>query len=201
MKSILLIIVSVLMLTLSGYAQNQLQAFGKYTEGGEVTPDVNFFGYAKKLDSAGKFQVTYFALIEPGKKGKLGQEDTPGWGEGMVGLSAKLFPWCELGVMFGLETVPSTWRGAASIWLGQGKYSFYTCVEKGIGTGNWWYKSVATYTANPNFSFGAMSWRYSGTGPYFKYTHTKSGLGLWVNPVRDFEFQKNRVLIGVDLNF
>ncbi len=189
MKTLILIIVSVLMLSLSGYSQNQLQAFGKYTEGGEVTPDINFFGYATKLDSAGKFQVTYFALVEPG------------WAEGMIGLSAKTADWLELGVMFGIETVPSIWRGAASVWMGKGKYSFYTCVEKGKGADNWWYKSVATYTANPNISFGAMSWRYSGTGPYFKYTHTKSGLGLWVNPVRDFEFQKYRVLIGVDLNF
>ncbi len=101
--------------------------------------------------------------------------------------------------MFGIETNPALYRLSGSIFMGNDKIAFYTCLEKGDGRDNWWYKSVLGYSPNKHLSFGAMSWRYNGTGVFLKYNHSKSGLSIWLNPAYDFEFKAKRLTLGLDI--
>ncbi|MFZ4648919.1 MAG: hypothetical protein ACOYMB_04840 [Patescibacteria group bacterium] len=175
----LLVAVSIFQ-TVSG----QIQIFGKYTENGAIEPDFNVFGYGPKLDSLGKFKISYFALVEEK------------WAEGLIGVSYSPTKWCELGLQVGIETISSLYRTSGSVWIGNDKVSFFTCVERGIGADNWWYKSTVAYTFNKNVSLGLLSWRYNGTGVIAKYTI--NGVSVWVNPAYDFEIKVKRLTVGLD---
>lgn len=176
-----------MLIAVTTVAMSQVQIFGKYTaETGKTEPDINIFGYGPRLDSAAKLKITYFALVEKT------------WAEALVGIAYSPAPWCEIGIMIGLETVPSAYRLSSSIWLGNDKTSFSACVEKGDGRDNWWYKSTAAYNLNANWSAGLMSWRYNGTGVFVKYT-TNRKLSFWANPAYDLEFNQKRLTVGVDI--
>lgn len=170
----------------------QVQMFGKYTHEGRVEPDINIFGYAGPKTS--KVKLSYFSLVEKS------------WAEGLVGVSYSPFTYLELGLMGGIETslpaVPNgaaLYRGAGSLWMGNDKISFYTCFEKGEGKGDWWYKSTAGYSLDKKLSLGLMSWRYNGTGVFFKHTEPESGISIWVNPAYDLEFKEKRITVGIDI--
>jgi hypothetical protein len=163
----------------------QIQIFGKYTENGKIEPDFNVFGYGAKLDTGGQFKISYFFLVEEK------------WAEGLVGFSYTPTKWCELSLQIGIETVSSLYRTSSSIWLGNNKVSFFTCIEKGVGHDNWWYKSTLEYSLNKSVSLGLISWRYNGTGVSLKYT--LNGVSVWVNPAYDLEFKVKRFTIGLNL--
>jgi hypothetical protein len=185
MKKILVVIV--ILLSFSAASFSQIQIFGKYTDGKEIEPDINVFNYGPKIDSAGKFKITYFALVEKA------------WAEGLIGVSYSPTKWCELGLMFGLESTPSLYRFSGSIWMGNDHLAFATCLEKGDGADNWWYKSTLSYSPNKKLALGLMSWRYNGTGVFLKYNFTKPGLSLWANPAYDLEFKAKRLTVGLDI--
>ena len=163
MKKILVLII-VLSCAITGFSQ--IQIFGKYTAGKKIEPDINIFNYGPKLDTAGKIKITYFALVEKA------------WAEGLIGISYTPSKWCELGLMFGLESNPALYRLSGSIWLGDDKIAFATCMEKGDGSDNWWYKSTLGYSPSKKFTCGLMSWRYNGTGIFLQYNNVKHGLSF-----------------------
>lgn len=180
------ILFSVLLLIIVISAFSQIQLFTKFTENGQVEPDINFFGYGQKLNQTGSLKLTYFALVERA------------WAEGLVGVSYSPISWCELGIMGGIETIPSAYRGAASIYLTNKKISFSTCLEKGIGVDNWWYKSFILYSVNKKVSVGVMSWRFNVTGPYLEY-FTNKGISFWTNFGTDFETKEKRAIVGLNI--
>jgi hypothetical protein len=180
----LVIILTLAILTLPMFSQ--IQMFGKYTPKGTIEPDINVFSYAKKLDSVGIFKLTYFALVEKS------------WAEGLIGISYQPKKWCELGLMFGIETSPAIYRISSSIWLSGDKTSFSACLEKGDGSDNWWYKGVLKRNLGEKFALGLISWRYNGTGLLLEYK-TKNSLVFWLNPAYDTEFQVNRLTAGIDI--
>lgn len=174
----------VILLSVSSFSQ--IQMFGKYTPKGTIEPDINVFGYAKKLDSTGTFKLSYFALVEES------------WAEGLIGISYSPTKWCELGLMLGIESVPTLYRVSTSIWLGANKTSFAACFEKGDGKDNWWYKSTLKQELGERFALGLISWRYNGTGLLLEYK-TKHDLVFWLSPAYDIEFAENRLVIGMDI--
>lgn len=180
-----------LLVALLGFATisfSQVQIFGKYTPGGSVEPDINIFGYAGKINESGTLKLTYFALVEKA------------WAEALVGISYSPTKWCELGLQAGIESAPSIYRFCGSVFLAlSSKTTFFTCVEKGDGRNNWWYKSTLSYCPKEKFSFGLMSWRYNGTGIFLKHTFMKDKFGLWVNPAYDLEFKTERFTVGLDI--
>jgi len=101
--------------------------------------------------------------------------------------------------MFGLETAPSIYRLSGSVYLGNDHVFFSTCLEKGDGRNNWWYKSALGYSPSKKFSLGLISWRYNGTGIFLKYNATKPGVSFWINPAYDLEFKTQRLTIGMDI--
>ncbi len=165
---------------------SQIQVFTKYTDGGQVEPDINFFGYGPELNKTGSVKLSYFGLVEKA------------WAEGLLGVSYSPVKWCELGLMGGIETNPNIWRTSVSASLNSKKLSFSTCWELGGGHNNWWQKTVLGYTLNEQFQVGLMSWRFNGTGPFIKYS-TSNGINLWVQPGYDFEFGKKKLVVGVDV--
>ncbi|MCX6795600.1 MAG: hypothetical protein NT165_02670 [Candidatus Falkowbacteria bacterium] len=182
----LVMLVSLFIVSLNSFAQ--IQVFEKIAKGAKPAIDINFFGYGKIDTSANaKFKMTYFALVEEK------------WAEGLVGVSYTPVKWCEIGLSAGIESVSSLYRVSASIWLGNDKFSFFSCVEKGEGRDNWWYKSVANYNVNKNISLGLMSWRYNNTGLFLKYNNVRFGVSPWVNVGRDLEFGINRISYGLDI--
>lgn len=177
-----------MMMAFSVVSFSQIQMFAKFTPGESVSPDINIFGYAGKINKSGTLQLTYFALVEKS------------WAEGLIGVSYAPVKWCELGFQVGIETTPSLFRLCGSVFLAlSDKATFFTCVEKGKGDDNWWYKSTLSYCPKEKFSFGLMSWRYNGTGIFLKHTFLKGKLGLWINPAYDFEFKTERFTIGLDI--
>ena len=183
MKKILFFVV-ITILSLSSFSQTQI-----YLRSGEnisAQPDINFFGYGKKLNKSGTLKMSYFALVEKS------------WAEGLIGLSYSPTSWCELGIMGGIETNPNIYRGSASICLTGKKFSFSTCIERGGGNDNWWYKTTALYSASKKLTVGLMSWRFNATGPYAEYSVSKA-ISIWSNPGYDLEAKEKRFIIGLNI--
>jgi len=186
MKNILAFLVAMIGFSILSVAQIQL--FAKFTPGESVSPDINIFGYAGKINKSGSLKLTYFALVEKS------------WAEGLIGISYAPAKWCELGLQVGIESAPSVYRVSGSVFLAlNSKTTFFTCMEKGDGKNNWWYKSTLSYCPKEKFSFGLMSWRYNGTGVFLKHTFLKGKLGLWINPAYDLEVKTERFTVGLDI--
>ncbi len=176
------------LLSFSSYSQ-QLQIFGRYTFGGKVVPDINYFG-TKKLPKG--FGISYFLLVEPG------------WAEAYVGPTYSPKPWISIGLSAGIEQNKHIFRGAGSLWLGHKKTSFLFLWEKGFGKGNYWYRATLSYQAEPSFSVGITAWRFAGIGPIFTYEIPKSDIKIWVMPAYDLEIKdihtNTRLVFGMNLN-
>lgn len=186
MKKVIALVIA--LIGFSILATAQVQMFVKFTPGEQMSPDINIFGYAGKINKTGSLKLTYFALVEKS------------WAEALVGISYTPAKWCELGLQVGIESAPSLYRISGSVFLAlNSKTTFFTCVEKGDGANNWWYKSTLAYCPKEKFSFGLMSWRYNCTGVFIKHTFLKGKLGLWVNPGYDLEFKTERLTVGLDI--
>lgn len=181
----------ILILILLGFTAHsqQLQVFGRYTLGGKVVPDVNYYG-TKELPKG--FGISYFLLVEPG------------WAEAYVGPTYSPKPWISIGLSAGIEQNKPLFRGAGSLWLGHKKTSFLFLWEKGFGKGNYWYKATLSYQAQPSFAIGLVAWRFTGIGPIFTYEIPKSDIRLWVAPTYDLEVKdvhtNTRIVFGINLN-
>jgi hypothetical protein len=179
------LIVLLTALILSAVSFSQVQLFGTYTEGGSINPDINVFGYGPSFGSDEKFKLTYFILAEKN------------WAEGIVGVNYSPQKWIEFGLGVGIEQNPALYRVAANVWMGSGKFSFFTWIEKGDGRDNYWYKTVLGYSLSKRFSLEMIGWRFNGSGLSLKTNF--NNFSLWVFPAYDLEFDKKRITLGIDI--
>lgn len=178
------LIITLVLVIVSISVSAQVEVYGRYTSGGNVQPNINFFGVKKISD---KLNLTYFALVE----------ET--WSEALVGVAYSPKKWLELGLSTGIEHNPAILRFGGSIWIGKGKTSFLTLLEQGKGKDNYWYKISLTRNLSETVSLGAMAWRFHGLGPIVKYTPKKSDLTFWTLPAYDPEFKAKRLMVGVSI--
>lgn len=179
-KTICLFVMTFLAITL--YAQ--VEVYTRINTDRTIEPDLNIYG-TKKISSKMKF--TYFALLEEN------------WSEGLLGCEYSPTSWISLGLSTGIEHNPTIYRFAGSLWIGKGKMSLLSLCEKGDGSDNYWYKTVAGYKHSDMWTIGAVAWRYHGVGPIVKYTPKKSDLTLWVMPAYDTESRTKRAIVGLSL--
>ena len=180
MKSLFFTLV-VLFFSLSLSAQ--IEVYGRYTKGGSIEPDINFYG-SKKISQSWK--VTYFALVEST------------WSEALIGLTYVPNDWLEIGLSSGVEHNPAICRFASNLWIGKNNTSLTVLLEKGSGSDNYWYKTDVSEKLSEKFTVGLMAWRFHGVGPMVKFTPAKS-LTYWIYPTYDFEYKAQRLSIGVDI--
>jgi hypothetical protein len=188
MKKVLFIIaVAIIAVVNSTTAQTTFQYFAKVSPEGNVSGhDINIY-YARPFSSdtaklASKFKFTAFALVEQG------------WAEAFAGVAYAPASWVEVGLGFGLEQNPALYRFCGSVWMGKGDFSFFTVVEKGDGTDNWWYKTNLKYSVK-KFAFGLQSWRYQVSGPLVEYSPVKA-ITLWGMFGRDLESAQQPLITG-----
>jgi len=74
--------------------------------------------------------------------------------------------WLELSANAGIENYNKPFRGGASIWIGQDKWSIISIQEDG-GSGHW-QKNVGKYYIKPTFAIGGLQQTYIGAGPYIE---------------------------------
>lgn len=177
---IVLFILTILSLNLF----SQLSVYSRYTKGGKVEMNINFYG-TKKISE--KVNLTLFTLVERT------------WAEAQVGISYSPKEWISFGASTGIEQNPALYRFGAFVWLGKGKTSFLSLWEKGDGTDNYWYNSTISYKTSEKFTFALRAWRYHGVGPVATYTVKKLDSKLWLMPAYDFESDKQRVMLGVSV--
>lgn len=177
-------ILILLLVSLPFLVQAQLETYGRYTAGGSVEPNVNYFG-ARKITQ--KISLTFFGLIE--------QE----WSEALIG--ATYFPSKSFSVnaSAGIEQGTHKPRYSASIWTGKGKTSLLVWGELGSGKDNYLYKINLFHKYSEQFTFGATAWTKHGIGPNFRYTIPKLLSTIWLMPAYDFQTGKSRVMVGVSV--
>ena len=133
-------------------------AQGKVSGSVEVQNVLSESGVVPQLDAyvhgplSGKIGWTVWMLV------------SKSWSEGLFGVTYAPAKWIEVSASAGLESNKSPFRGAASIWMGSGKYSFVSLHEKG-GSGRWM-KNVATYEVNKTLTVGVLQQSFVGVGPY-----------------------------------
>ena len=167
----------------------QLQMYGRYTLGGKVVPDWNYYG-TKDLPKG--FGLSYFLLVEPS------------WAEAYIGPTYSPKPWISIGLSAGIEQNKPLFRGAGSLWLGKDDISFLALWEKGFGKGNYWYKMTLNCQVHPSFAIGFVAWRFHGIGPIFTYEIPKTDIKLWMVPAYDLEvsdpIRSTKIVFGLNLN-
>jgi len=89
-----------------------------------------------------------------------------GWSEAYVGPTYAPADWVEFSLSVGVESDPSTFRYAGSVWMGRGRWALLSIHEDG-GSG-YWYKYLGTYRLNESAALGVFSQRSVGTGPYLE---------------------------------
>ena len=188
MKKVIVLFIAIITLSISATAQMTLQTYTRINIQSDgkvnVEPDVNIYGQ-KFLTKNEKVGIWGFALVEKG------------WAEAYGGLLYSPAKWVEITVGAGIEQCPGLYRLSANVCMFGKGFTFLLATEKGEGADNWWYKSILKYQVK-NWNFGVMSWRFHGTGPLVEYAPAKR-INIWVNPVRDFEFNETRVVLGVDV--
>lgn len=161
----------------------QLSIFTSYnSKSNTVSPCATIFG-TKPISE--KISFTYFALVNQN------------WAETYIGLNYHPVKWMSLGLSAGIEQNPALYRTGASLWLGHGKMSFLTLLEKGDGPNNYWYKSTLAYKASDKLSLGLRAWRYTGLGPVAEYS--VKDLKFWVMPAYDLEVETSKLVVGIDI--
>ena len=181
MKTILVI----LLICMPLLAHAQLEAYGRYTAGGAVEPNVNYSG-TKKITE--KISLTFFGLVEQK------------WSEALIGATYSPSKSLILGASAGIEHGTSSPRFGASLWTGKGKTSFAILGELGSGKDNYLYKANLFHQYTNVFTLGATAWRFHGVGPNFRFTIPKLASTIWSMPAYDFEADKAKFIIGVSLN-
>ena len=201
MKKIL-IAMAIMTISLASFSQDEkpdgytlVQNYWLRTEGAQsqTLHDFNVF-MTGKLFGSKKLSFTGFFLSEKS------------WFEQLVGVDYAPNNWLSIGLSGGIENNPALYRLGASLWLGKGKMSWLTCLEKGDGGQNYWYKSTLAIETAKHFTAGILIQRFAGLGPYFEYhvaSKVSSGLRLapWLTPLYDLETGTGRVMAGFDFKF
>lgn len=166
-------------------ATAQVEIYNRISADKEPEYDINVFGY-KNIDTASQFKLFYFALVEKT------------WAECYSGFSYTPLPYLEVCFGLGIEQNAALYRLGGSLCLFNNNFSFLAAGEKGDGSDNYWYKLKLLYSLFDNkLQVGAMSWRYHGAGPVIQFNY--KDVVIWVNPVRDLEFDIDRLVVGLDL--
>jgi len=174
-----------LFISLPFLAQAQLETYGKYTAGGSVEPNINYFG-SKKITE--KISLTFFGLIEQK------------WSEALIGAGYSPSNSFSIGASIGIEHGTNSPRFGAGIRTGKGKTSFSVLGELGNGKDNYLYKANLFYKYADQFTLGVTAWRFHGAGPNFRFTIPKLASTIWTMPAYDFEANKSKLMIGVNVN-
>ena len=181
MKKVLVLVLA----SLPFLAEAQLETYGRYTAGGSVEPNINYFR-AKKITE--KISLTFFGLVEQK------------WSEALIGATyspSKLF---NIGASAGIEHGTNSPRFGASIWTGKGKTSFSILWELGSGQDNYLYKANLFHKCSDQLTLGVTAWRFHGLGPNFRFTIPKLSSTIWAMPAYDFEANKSKLMLGVSMN-
>jgi hypothetical protein len=178
-------ILTFLLVSVPFLVQAQLEAYGRYTAGGSVEPNVNYSG-SKKITE--RISLTFFGLIEQK------------WSEALIGAKYALSNSLSIGASTGIEQGTNSPRFGASLWTGKGKTSFLILGELGSGKSNYLYKANLFHKYTDQFTLGITAWRFHGAGPNFRYTIPKFSSTIWSMPAYDFEANEPKLMIGVSVN-
>ncbi|NCN99611.1 hypothetical protein GW920_00565 [Candidatus Falkowbacteria bacterium] len=170
-----------ILLLVSSVSFAQVSVFTKYSDG-KLAPCATIFG-TKPIND--KVSFTYFALV------------SEKWAETMLGVAYSPISWAQIGLNCGFEQNPALFRVGGSIWLGKGKTSFLTLLEKGDGQDNYWYKSTLAYKATSSLSLGVRAWRFNGVGPLVEYK--VKDFKFWIMPAYEFEKNNSNLIVGIDI--
>jgi len=181
MKKILIL----LLITLPFLAHAQLETYGRYTAGGPVEPNINYFG-SKKITE--KISLTFFGLVEQK------------WGEALIGAAYAPSSSFGIGASMGIEHGTNSPRFGASIWTGKGKTSLSILCELGSGKDNYLYKANLFHKYTNWFTLGITAWRFHGEGPNFRFAFPKLSSTIWLMPAYDLESNKSRLMTGITVN-
>ncbi|MRG48599.1 hypothetical protein GFS24_26010 [Chitinophaga sp. SYP-B3965] len=173
---------TLLLILLPFLAQAQLEVYGRYTAGGTVEPNINYF-LSKKITQ--KIALTFFGLVEQK------------WSEALIGATYSPSSSFSVGASAGIEHGTTSPRFGASIWTGKGKTSFFILGELGSGKENYLYKANLFHKYTDRFTLGLTAWRLHGIGPNFRFTIPKFLSTIWVMPAFDPEADKARLMIGI----
>ncbi|MFA6083672.1 hypothetical protein [Mucilaginibacter sp.] len=178
-------IFALLLISLPFLAHAQLEVYGRYTAGGSVEPNINYFGSKKVTE---KISLTFFGLIEQK------------WSEALIGATYAPSKSFSIGASTGIEQGTSSPRFGASILTGKGKTSFAILGELGSGKDNYLYKANLFHNYSNQFTLGVTAWRFHGVGPNFRFNIPKLSSTIWLMPAYDFEANKSKLMVGVRLN-
>lgn len=178
-------ILVLLLISLPFMAQAQLETYGRWTAGGSIEPNINYFGSKKITD---KISLTFFGLVEQK------------WSEALIGATYSLSKSFNVGASAGIEQGTNNPRYGASLWTEKGKTSFSILGELGSGKGNYLYKANLFHKYSDQFTLGVTAWRLHGIGPNFRWTFPKLSSTIWSMPAYDFEANKSRLMIGVRMD-
>jgi len=181
MKKILLL----LLMPLPLLAQAQLEAYGRYTAGGSLEPNINYFA-SKKI--TGKISLTFFGLVEQK------------WSEALIGASYAPSNSFSFGASMGIEQGTSSPRFGASMRTEKRATIFSILGELGSGKDNYLYKANLFHKYTDRFTLGVTAWRYHGVGPNLRFTLPKLSATIWSMPAYDLEATKAKLMVGVSVN-
>lgn len=174
-----------LLIPLPFRAQAQLEAYGRYTAGGSVEPNINFFG-SKKITE--KISITFFGLVEQK------------WSEALIGVTYSPSSSFIIGASTGIEHGTNSPRFGASLWTGKGKTSLSVLGELGSGKANYLYKVNLFHKYSKQFTLGVTAWRFHGAGPNLRFNIPKLTSTIWAMPAYDFEANKSKLMIGISIS-
>ena len=174
-----------LLVSLPFLTQAQLETYGRYTAGGSVEPNVNYFA-SKKITK--KTSLTFFGLVEQK------------WSEALIGATYSPLNSFSVGASFGIEHGTNSPRFAASIWRGKGKTTLFVWGELGSGKDNYLYKINLFHKISDQLTLGLTAWTFHGAGPNFRFAIPKLSATIWSMPAYDFKTNKSRLMIGVSVN-
>lgn len=103
--------------------------------------------------------------------------------------------WLQVGGAVGVETAKNPFRSAAFVWIGKGKFSNLLVVEKG-GSGSW-YRNLASFQVQKNFTLSVSTQRFSGTGPRADFSIPKTNFSVG----GEYHFSTQTARFGVRYSF
>jgi hypothetical protein len=165
-------------------AEAQLEVYGRYTAGGTVEPDINYF-LSKKITQ--KIALTFFGLVEQK------------WSEALAGATYSPSSVFSIGASAGIEHGTRVPRFAASIWTGKGSTSLFIWGELGSGKDNYLYKANLFHKYTDRFTLGVTAWRFHGIGPNFRVTVPELLSTIWAMPAFDPEADEVKLMIGISV--
>ena len=181
MKKVLIL----LLFAIPFLTQAQLETYGRYTAGGSVEPNVNYFA-SKKITA--KVALAFFGLVEQK------------WGQALIGATYSPSGSFSVGGYAGIEEGTTSPRWAASVWKAKGKTTLLLWGEVGSGKDNYLYKINLFHKLSDQFTLGVTAWTKHGVGPNFRFLLPKLSATIWSMPAYDFTTNKSRLMIGVSVN-